>query len=136
MKFLGILALSLTLLGGTALAEAPPHHPHHPPPCDLHPRGPHHAVCGFGVVANVTKTGMELHPDKGHPATVVFAPKTVFQTNSGAGALDGIMAGDYACVLGTMHGPALVAKRIFFDQIPFACPQHRPPPKRQSSGSS
>lgn len=118
------LALLLVLPAGVSAAPAKPPHP--PPACAPlgKGKGGKHPpiVCLFGKVTQVSAHDIHLKPKHGHATVVRLSASTVFQTNSGPGALNGVMPGDFACVSGTVRGHALVARVVVFDLTPFPCP--------------
>lgn len=128
MRRLVIVLLLVLCLPHTVRAQAPPPHP--PPPCLKAPRGKNKGAktCIAGTVIRVSGDDMDLRPRHGHPAKIRFTAHTVFRTNSGAGALNGIMPGDFACVSVTGHGHKLTAQQVVFDLTPFPCPTPHPPP--------
>lgn len=128
--------LALCLAPGMAQARGMPHPS--PQPCGAPQHHPHKGKhvppqCIAGTVTVVTEANMQVQPVNGHLQKIAFVAKTVFQTDSGAGTLEGIMPGDFACVTGTIHGHSLTAQLVIFDLKPFPCDPKRkpsPPPHR------
>ncbi|MGI8824958.1 MAG: hypothetical protein ACR2JC_04800 [Chloroflexota bacterium] len=140
MKLAAALFVVWLLVPAGALAQHPGHPP--PPPCGDRPhqqKGKHsQPQCISGSVLAISATGMRLHAPHGHPVSIRFTAKTVFQTDSGPGTLEGIMPGDFACVTGTVRKHDLTAQLVVFDLMPFPCPVKKPhhPPKDESPAPS
>lgn len=131
MKCVIVLLVALLGFPHSALAQPAAHPP--PPGCKAPPHHPHkgsppRSQCLAGKVTAVSGTAMEIQPAHGRAIKIVFVNKTVFQTDSGPGILEGIMSGDFACVTGTPHGHNLTAQLVVFDLTPFPCPLKKPPP--------
>ncbi len=136
MRFAVLLLAVLSGVPSLALAQAVAH----PPPvgCKARPHHPHKGKhpppqCLAGDVTAVSGTGMKLQPVHGHAVSLLFDDKTVFQTDSGPGTLEGIVPGDFACVTGQPHGHAFTAQVVVFDLVPFSCPAKKPPPQKPPS---
>ncbi|GAC1399038.1 MAG: hypothetical protein NVSMB52_12600 [Chloroflexota bacterium] len=141
MKLIGILLVAMFGFPASAFAQpkphpapsgckAPPHHPHK----DKHPHKGKHPPpqCLAGTVMAVSGTEMQVQPAHGHSVRIIFVDKTIFQTDSGPGTLEGIMQGDFACVTATPHGHTFTAQLVVFDLAPFACRTQKPPPHSKS----
>ncbi|GAC1324870.1 MAG: hypothetical protein NVS2B16_17800 [Chloroflexota bacterium] len=130
MKRVIVLLVVVLGLPHSVLAQ-PVAHPH-PPSCKALPHHPPkgkppQTQCLAGNVTAVSGTAMEMQPAHGHAIKIIFVKKTIFQTDSGPGTLEGIMPGDFACVTGTLHGHSLTAQLVVFDLTPFPCPLKKPP---------
>lgn len=70
---------------------------------------------------------MVLRPSRGKEQLILVMPGTKYRTNSGPAALEGIVRGDYACVVGRDKNGTLVAAIVIFDIRPFHCQPPKPP---------
>jgi hypothetical protein len=71
--------------------------------------------CAVGVAVKVSSNGMRVRPLHGSPLRVRFTDETEFETNSGEGVLDGLVAGDYVCVAYVPRSGTVTALFVAFD---------------------
>jgi hypothetical protein len=90
---------------------------------------PHHTLCMMGVAAGVSSTGMKVRPPHGAQRKVRFTVKTLFETDSGEGGLDGLVSGDFVCVSYVPHPGTVTAVVVVFDPVWMPCGpmRHHPP---------
>ena len=80
-----------------------------------------HTKCLMGVALGIFKHSMRVRPPKGRPRSVGFNDETLFETDSGEGALTGLVASDRVCVAFTPTSHAAVARVVAFDPSSLPC---------------
>jgi hypothetical protein len=90
-----------------------------------------HAPCMIGVATRVSANGMMVRPAQSAQRKVRFTRKTLFETDSGEGGLDGLVSHDYVCVSYSPHPGAVIALAVVFDPGSMPCGSAR----HRSSGS-
>lgn len=77
--------------------------------------------CVTGVAVKISWNSMKVRPAHGNPLQVRFTDATLFETDSGEGVLDGLVAGDYVCVSYMPHGGTGTALLVLFDPETMPC---------------
>jgi len=80
-----------------------------------------HQRCMAGVAVKVSPSDMKVRPAHGSQLRVRFTNETLFETDSGEGVLDGLVAGDYVCVSYTRHPGTVTALVVVFDPASSPC---------------
>jgi hypothetical protein len=88
---------------------------------DDDPAAYRHSQCAIGVAINVSQKSMKIRPVHGHPLSVRFTDATEFETDSGEGVLDGLVAGDYVCVAYMPRTGTPTALLVVFDPKSIPC---------------
>ena len=101
-------------------------------PCTIHVGGEdsstvRHVRCTAGIASNVSRTGMKVKPSRGKPLSVRFTRATVFQTDSGEGALNGLANGDHVCVGYNPRPGTVTALLVAFDPESNPCRSGKSP---------
>jgi hypothetical protein len=88
-----------------------------------------------GIAVKVSWSGMTVRPAHGQVLQARFTDATDFETDSGEGALDGLIAGDYVCVSYKPRPGVVTARLVVFAPQPVPCGsgQHRDFLERSSS---
>lgn len=81
----------------------------------------HHLLCVVGIAVKVSPRGIQVRAKKGWVRSFSFADETQFETDSGEGALNGLVARDHVCVAYTARARSLTARIVAFDPLSNPC---------------
>jgi hypothetical protein len=119
MKSCLLALLLIAFFPGIALA-----HPPRPsePSCGLaHVDVQNGDHCLAGSILLTDGTFMAVQPQHGTLRLVMSDKDTVQETSSGAAALEGLVEGDFVCVVGYQQDGVMMADAVTFDVRPFSC---------------
>ncbi len=119
MRAFLLAALMIALLPGVALAHPP--RPSGPTCGQAHVDSRDGNHCVSGAVVLMEDSLLAVQPAHDNLKLVLSDDGTVYKTNSGAAALEGLQEGDYVCVAGYMKDGIMKADVVTFDIYPFSC---------------